>query len=367
MNTRRGLSVKFFSWIVRIFAALQSRSLRDRPAAALAGRALFFSWRVACFSCRPGSSFWLSWRKCLRHTALQFKASSLDQFPTCRPLGHDTETIVGISARQDATDRHRRRVIVLLSGTTEIPGDPCKASKRGAPHQTKHYNSEMLEKVSNTAEGTTALAVAFAACGYVAKTFIDLFIRREQKKRERFARLLKLSSLLDASWTAFENQRVHRNHLYQLIENNHPDKIPQGRDIGYEEVFSTVYPYFTPEEKELHGLIRGITVYGLRPVNLALSRWLAEDTDFRTGLSKEDELYNNLTVQLNMAARHLVLWHAKYRNWIKAPEHSLVYLNDEEHHGLAFPTGIEDLVREVIKRQKFVLPELIKTPKKTED
>jgi hypothetical protein len=132
----------------------------------------------------------------------------------------------------------------------------------------------MLEQASNASEGTTGLAVAFAACGYVAKTFIDLFIRREQKKRERFARLLKLSSLLDASWTAFENQNVHRNRLNRLIEQNHPDKIPQGRDAGYEEVFSAVYPYFTPEEKNLHGLIRGITIYGLRPVNLALSRWL---------------------------------------------------------------------------------------------
>jgi hypothetical protein len=225
-------------------------------------------------------------------------------------------------------------------------------------------------EAANSAGATgAAVAALIAALGYVSKMVIETYIQAAQKRRERFARLIRLSSLLDASWTAFENQRDIRNRLFKSLNANHPDKIPAnfGKHFGYEQVFSDAYDVFTPEEKKLHTIIRGITTSALRPVNLALSEWLSEDTDFRTGaFKKDDELYQKLSIQLNMAARHLVLWNAKYRIWIKDPKHALVYLDDEEHHGLGFPAGIEDLVREIIKRQKFVLPELIK-PKKSED
>lgn len=48
---------------------------------------------------------------------------------------------------------------------------------------------------------------------------------------------------------------------------------------------------------------------------------------------------------------HLQLWQAKYSVWI--PEnltHSLVYLADEEEHGVGFPRGIENDVQELLKK-----------------
>ena len=36
-----------------------------------------------------------------------------------------------------------------------------------------------------------------------------------------------------------------------------------------------------------------------------------------------------------------MLWHAKYEAWIpNHPEHALVYMADEKHHGLGFPGAI---------------------------
>jgi hypothetical protein len=46
---------------------------------------------------------------------------------------------------------------------------------------------------------------------------------------------------------------------------------------------------------------------------------------------------------LNQLDAHLVLWLAKYESWIpNRPDHALVYLADEQLHGLGFPQGLDD-------------------------
>jgi hypothetical protein len=47
---------------------------------------------------------------------------------------------------------------------------------------------------------------------------------------------------------------------------------------------------------------------------------------------------------------HLRLWHAKYEAWIPGhPRHALVYLADEEQHGIGFPGGLDQVVDEVLR------------------
>ena len=42
-------------------------------------------------------------------------------------------------------------------------------------------------------------------------------------------------------------------------------------------------------------------------------------------------------------------WHAKYEALLPSmPEHALVYLADEEKHGIGFPTGIDKIVAEAL-------------------
>jgi len=44
---------------------------------------------------------------------------------------------------------------------------------------------------------------------------------------------------------------------------------------------------------------------------------------------------------------HLLMWLAKYAAWIPdSPAHALVYLADEEDHGVPFPKGIERVIEE---------------------
>jgi hypothetical protein len=72
-------------------------------------------------------------------------------------------------------------------------------------------------------------------------------------------------------------------------------------------------------------------------------QWLADDTFYRSRRLKVT--HRKLGSSLNKLAAHLSLWRAKYEMWIPNIEsHALVYLADEKHHGIAFPSGVDELV-----------------------
>ncbi len=135
-------------------------------------------------------------------------------------------------------------------------------------------------------------------------------------------------------------------------------KHPAAANIkGYEALFTHLFDSLSAEEAELHTVIRGYTVHAILPANQAISKWLEEDIDFRTGSGKLQEL----AVQLNILASHLMLWHAKFRAWIdNNPKHALVYLADEKKHGLEFPHPVDDLVLNALREIGFPSASLLK-------
>jgi hypothetical protein len=191
------------------------------------------------------------------------------------------------------------------------------------------------------------LTAIIGAIGWFWKTTYDWREQRRQLRAERIASLQQLSTLLDTSRRVFEIQAKQRNRLLELLNKNHPDKVDTS--AGYDAVFEKLYDEFTPEEKELHGVIRAMTVNAMRKINLDISDWLKGDDSFKTravSLTKQDDLSG----QLRKLELHLALWHAKYQYWI--PEnlkHALVYLGDEKEHGIKFPTEVEEVVDEAIQ------------------
>lgn len=189
-----------------------------------------------------------------------------------------------------------------------------------------------------------------AAGGYVARLFVREWMGWRRKREVRRARLLQLSSLLSATQYAFAIQAKHRDRLAALLCASHPSEARILEQDGYEELFSTLFNSLSPasEELELHALIRGLTMYALKPSNRAMSKWLAEDIDFRTQRCAQG-YRGEVAAKLNLLASHLLSWHAKYEIWIpNHPEHALVYLEDEQDHGVGFPKGIEDLVHKAL-------------------
>jgi hypothetical protein len=195
--------------------------------------------------------------------------------------------------------------------------------------------------------GGAVIAAIAAAFGYVTKLIVEGLSDRRAMARSRRASLITLQSLLRASKTSFEIQIEHARNLQRLLETNHPGLSRPGD--GYDRSFARCFDHFTPEEKELHNIIRGITMSALKPTNEAVQNWLKSDTYFKGQLEKSGP-YRELAAKLADLEAHLLLWIAKYDVWIPShPEHALVFLADEENHGIGFPSGMDGAVQRALE------------------
>jgi hypothetical protein len=191
------------------------------------------------------------------------------------------------------------------------------------------------------------LGAVLAALGYVAKLFIDSWTRYRDRERERRSQLVQLRSLLNVTRISFAIQHDHVTRLLALLKRRKSALDDSG---GFERAFSNEYEGFTPAEKEIHNIIRGLTVHSLRPANSAIRSWLRRDSYFK-GQPDGSTVRGRLAAELGKLESHLLLWEAKYQVWIpEHPEHALVYLADEQKHGTGFPGNIDRLVEESLGR-----------------
>jgi hypothetical protein len=142
-------------------------------------------------------------------------------------------------------------------------------------------------------------------------------------------RLIELRTLLRQTRSSFESQARLRDELLRKLEVRIPADRMKPRE-GYESYFVRMAPQFNQDEKELHAIIRSITISSLRQGNLALLDWIARDKYF--GLEHPEELaLIGLAACIEQLQAHLQLWIDKYDAWIERnPNHSLVYLGDEK-------------------------------------
>lgn len=184
------------------------------------------------------------------------------------------------------------------------------------------------------------IAAALAAAGYLSKSVVDWWQGKRKEKARTIAQLQLLQSLLNASSTLFRLQQLQMERLLDLLEKNHRAEYDSA--LGYEEKMERCYAVMNPEEREIHGIIRAYTQYSLRPINLSMSEWLRSDSLFRTGVVKS-ERRDALAKNLFALEIHLLLWNAKYEDWLPdQPHHALVYMDDEKKHGLGFPGDRSD-------------------------
>jgi hypothetical protein len=188
---------------------------------------------------------------------------------------------------------------------------------------------------------TLFVPALLAALGFAGKQVWDAIVDWRSRAKARRVRLHQLQSLLSASLIAFQVQRAQAGRLAQSL-------APGGAERGLEDLFARLYENFTPEQSDLHTIIRAYSEFALHPLNEALQKWLADDTDHRVAHRKHG-LRAKLAQQLNHLDAHVWLWLAKYEAWIpNEPRHALVYLEDEQEHGLGFPVGIDDTLQRVL-------------------
>jgi hypothetical protein len=201
-----------------------------------------------------------------------------------------------------------------------------------------------LEGVPEWFSGAVVGAV-LAALGYIAKLAIEQWRLIHAARASRLACLAELSSLLRAGWASFA---IQNEHAQQFVRALNRERCADIAEDGYEQSMVDAFPNFGPAERELHAIIRGITIHSLRPINQDLLVWVKRDSTFKD-LSSRPGLAGELAKKLGDLEAHLFLWHAKYETWIPDhPEHALVYLADEKAHGLGFPVGLDKIVERAL-------------------
>ncbi len=205
---------------------------------------------------------------------------------------------------------------------------------------------EPLPSASDAISKTLPAAMV-AALGYVGKLLLNAWNEHQRNRRMRRKRLVEIQSLLQANKVSYGIQNQHAKTLLHMIMERAP---AVDTSAGYEAVFSQAFPTMVPAEKELHLLIRSITINSLQPGNAALMKWLDQD-DFFKGNYGRPRPFGPLADKLLQLQTHLTLWKAKFEMWISGrPEHALVYMVDEKNHGVGFPIGIEQDVAKSLSR-----------------
>jgi hypothetical protein len=194
----------------------------------------------------------------------------------------------------------------------------------------------------------TAVGAVVAALGYIGKLIVEGVSASRRERRRQYARLVELRTLLTAAHAAVHVQFELRD---RLLEKLPPGPGIPGGNSSAETKFSDGFAKFESAQRDLHTVIRGYTQHALRPLNQAMTTWLEEDVYYKTGGSGTDD-EACLAKLLRDLHPHLVLWLAKCAVWIPdRPEHALVFLDDEERHGVKFPPGMDAAVDKVIESQ----------------
>jgi hypothetical protein len=189
--------------------------------------------------------------------------------------------------------------------------------------------------------GAAVLAAILGGLGFLAKSIWDIGVGFLARRRERRAALVRLYSLLRATEYSFKVQNANARRLADLVTARNPANASCLAG-GFDELFARTFANMTAEEKDLHAIVRSVTVYSLNKMNRDILDWLRLDTYFKARRGKQQDLASLLS-RLEI---HLELWIAKYEVWIPGrPEHALVYLAAESKHGVGFPHGIEEVIR----------------------
>lgn len=196
-----------------------------------------------------------------------------------------------------------------------------------------------------------AVTTGFTALvGFFVKYGVDLFNSRKQLNNERIRKLEDLKGMLEESKNLF----IMQNKLVKRLVNEVRTRMNMNETSlagGYEQFLTENYDSMTEAEKDTHSVIRGTTMNSVNIVNEELQKWITNDKEFKINSVRElrkTHFGEKFSRNLSNLELHLNLWRDKYTVWMHNEKHCVVYLDDEEQHGVGFPKGIEDMVNEAL-------------------
>jgi hypothetical protein len=99
------------------------------------------------------------------------------------------------------------------------------------------------------------LGALLAALGYIGKQLWDAILERQKSHLTRKSRIVELQSLLRATGVSYKIQNFHAQRLLEMLKARLPELNTSG---GYEQTFTSTYPTMTPQERDLHDLMKEI-------------------------------------------------------------------------------------------------------------
>ena len=157
--------------------------------------------------------------------------------------------------------------------------------------------------------------------------------------------------MLEVSFEVFRNQNYQAQTLLNSIKKIHteiPVAGPDGKHLGYDEVFHRSYSVLTQDEMELFVLIRGATITTMHKFNTDMQFWLEGHSEFVHN-AQPDQARAQLRDELIKLRTHLNRWLEKFAGWMEDKTRSLVYMADEKSHGPEFPKHIDGAISNVLR------------------
>lgn len=194
---------------------------------------------------------------------------------------------------------------------------------------------------------TTITTGLTAALGVAAKYAWDYGMEKKVLRKTRIAKLEKLKGLLNESHGLFKMQNKLVSRLALDVQTRMSSSGSLTDTVnGYEAFFVQHYDTFTEVEKDNHSMIRATTLNSINRVNDEMLKWMEDSLDFKSNSVRclRKACGKELGEALTQLELHLNLWQDKFAIWMKNEKHCVVYLADEEHHGVGFPKEIDTLV-----------------------
>lgn len=211
---------------------------------------------------------------------------------------------------------------------------------------------------------TTITTGLTAALGVAAKYVWDYAMEKKELRKTRIIKLEKLKGLLNESHGLFRMQ----NKLVQRLALDIRTRTCVSGSLtntvnSYEAFFVPYYDTFTESEKDIHAMIRATTLNSINRINSEMLTWMDDSLDFKSNTVRclRNTCGKELGEALTQLELHLNLWQDKFAIWMKNEKHCVVYLADEEHHGVGFPKEVDALVDAAITDLKNSAPFKSKT------
>jgi hypothetical protein len=182
--------------------------------------------------------------------------------------------------------------------------------------------------------------------GFFGKSWIESRRAKIAARMDALRQLKEFAALLEESYSVFQSQIYLAKQLLASVRANHPGETADVR--GYDDTFRAAFDVLTPQEAEIHALVRGMTMHPMLRLNETLKAWIDRNGSVVRELP-QTAAQAQLEQEIAKLAKHLNEWFSKYHALLPTDKkRSVIFLADEKQQGTRFPQDLTPALKTVI-------------------